>query len=194
MQRTKLVALIGVLAVGFAAAALVAPRPALAWSPSNLPPGFRLTHTTVVGATVCPEYYQFIAPAVSNPFCLDSPTYQQDFDAWVDAHYTPPPTTTDGTTTALPPTTTSDPQSGGGTTPTDTTTTTVTVPAAGATVEERLAALEAEYAALAARVDAIAQANAASWDAFIKIIDGGGTAADAALAARSAGLNAIYGL
>lgn len=73
-------------------------------------------------------------------------------------------------------------------------TTTVIVTTTDQALTDRVAALEQNYASLAARVDAIAAANTASWDAFSQTIAAGGTVADAALAARSAGWNAIYQL
>lgn len=73
-------------------------------------------------------------------------------------------------------------------------TTTVTVTVTDPTVQAKLDALQAQLDALAHRVDAIAQANTASWDAFVAAIGAGSSAVDAAIAARSAGLNAIYGL
>ena len=96
-------------------------------------------------------------------------------------------TTAASTTTAAPSTTDTTPI-------TVTTPTTVTVTIVDPTIDQRLTALEAGYAALSARVDAIAKANTASWDAYIAAVGAGASAVDAATAARSAGLNAIYAL
>lgn len=91
--------------IGVLAALVVAPA-ALAWTPDNLPPGWTVDHIQNVGATSCPSAYRIrtaTAGVFSDPFCEDSPTYQQDFDGYVDAHYTAPPaTTTTPATTATP--------------------------------------------------------------------------------------------
>lgn len=194
-------------AAGLAVALLTFPAIAGAWGPGSLPPGWTVSHQMQQGATVCPSSYAIVAPAAASPyFCEDSPTYQQDFDAWVDAHYTAPttaatttaatttdttpvPTTTDATATTAVTTT-----AAAGTAPAPGPAATTTVTVTDPTVDARLTALEANYVALAKRVDAIAQANTASWDAFIAASNAGASAADAALAARSAGLNAIYQL
>lgn len=94
------------LAAALAAGLLVAltlAASAFAWSPDSLPPGFTVDHIRAVGAATCEDSYRIHSsmPGVfSDPFCTDSPTYQQDFDAWVNAHYTPPATTTAASTTA----------------------------------------------------------------------------------------------
>jgi hypothetical protein len=75
---------------------------ALAWSPGNLPAGWSTDHVIAVNAPSCPSAYRIrtATPGVfSDPICEDSPTYQADFDAYVDAHYTPPATTTSTTAT-----------------------------------------------------------------------------------------------
>jgi hypothetical protein len=69
---------------------------------------------------------------------------------------------------------------------------TVTVTTTDAALGARVAALEQQYAVLAARVTAIEDANAASWQAFHDAIVAGETPEAAALTARSAGMNAIY--
>jgi hypothetical protein len=198
-------------ALGLATALSVTTKPALAWDVHNLPPAFHVEHTVTTRST-CPSYYTIVyAPdgtgygktgAVSPDLCDDSPTFQQDLDAFVSspctypgATCTPPPppatTATDASTTTAAATTTegSPPPA-----PTTTQTVTVTTTVVDPTIAERLAALEAKYAELAARVDAIEKANTAAWDAFIAVLEAGGTADQAALAARSAGLDAIYEL
>jgi hypothetical protein len=87
---------------------------ALAWSPGNLPPGWSTDHVIAVNAPSCPSAYRIhtaTAGVFSDPICEDSPTYQADFDAYVDAHYTPPappapPPTTTAASTTTPATTT----------------------------------------------------------------------------------------
>lgn len=194
MKRLHAAALTLSLAAGLAVAiALTSPTVAQAWDINNLPPGFIAVHTSASGVVTCPEYWTvgYIPNTTNNSghLCTDSPTFQQDLDAFVDANYTAPvtttaePTVTAATTTAAPPP--ADPVG---------TTTTVTVTAPDVSIESRVAALEANYAALAKRVDAIAQANTASWSAFIDATNAGASAVDAAIAARSAGQNAIYQL
>lgn len=100
------------------------------------------------------------------------------------------------TTTAAPTTATASPTA---TNPTATTTVAVTptveeLEARIAELEAKLAAQAAKLAALAARVDAIQRANIAAWDAWVAAAEAGLPPDEAALAARSAGLNAIYGL
>lgn len=101
---------------------------------------------------------------------------------------TPPVTPTTPTTTTTPAATPSEPAAPS----TDTTTTTTATTTA--TVEERLADLEKKYEELAARVDAIQKANEAAWRAWVAATAGGLPAHEAALAARSAGLNMLYGI
>lgn len=67
-------------------------------------------------------------------------------------------------------------------------------PAPSQTVEERLAALEAALAALRSRVGALEDANLASWTALVNALAAGALPYEAALAARSAGMNALYRL
>lgn len=119
--KLRLTVLLSAMAIaGFAAASFLTGS-ALAWSPDNLPPGVSV-EIHGVGACTNPsaDYYKLeqtqngTVVAISDRFCTDSPTYQQDFDAWVNAHYTPPPTTTAAATTT--PTT----STGASTTPTPT--------------------------------------------------------------------------
>jgi hypothetical protein len=65
---------------------------------------------------------------------------------------------------------------------------------APSTLEERVAAIEAQLRALAARVTAIKEANDAAWKALVAAFEAGYPPHLAALAARSAGLNAMYQL
>ena len=67
-------------------------------------------------------------------------------------------------------------------------------PAAGATLEERVTEIETALAALASRVTALRDANLAAWNAFVDALAAGYPAPEAALAARSAAMNAIYRL
>jgi hypothetical protein len=211
-RRTILIAPFVALicAAGFATALLSFPATAAAWSPTSLPPGWTIEHDTGGLDPDCQDAYRIWTDThvFSGLFCTASPSYQQDFDAWVDAHYTAPattapptttdntvpvttaPTATDATTTAAAPvgTTTADP---GAPTPT---TTTPTAVCDVACLNARVAVLEQSYAALAGRVDAIAKANDASWAAFVDALNAGASTVDAAIAARSAGLNAIYQL
>lgn len=90
-----------------------------------------------------------------------------------------PGTTTTSQGAAAPP-----PPSG--TTTTETATTPVVTP------DCDLACVNARLDALEHRVDAIEAANAASWDAYRAALADGATPAEAALAARSAGQNALY--
>lgn len=94
----------------------------------------------------------------------------------------PPVTTTTSTTTTAP--------AGGGATTTETV---ATVPV-NTTPECDLACINARVTALENRVTAIEQANTAAWSAFRAALLDGATPAEAALAARSAGENAIYQL
>jgi hypothetical protein len=61
-------------------------------------------------------------------------------------------------------------------------------------VEERLVALETAVAALAKRVGNLESAVIAAWDAYRAALLDGAAPDVAALAARSAGMNALYGL
>lgn len=128
-------------------------------------------------------------------YCASSPAEIRARIAKLIADYPPQPATT--TTSETPPeanTTTVAPSD----TPAPATAPdapgTVTVTVTDPTVDAKLAAIQAQLDALSHRVDAIAQANTAAWTAFVDAIGTGASAADAALAARSAGLNAIYGL
>jgi hypothetical protein len=198
-----------VAALGLTAGLFSFPGTANAWDIASLPAGFAIQHTADTSATSCSDYYtiKYVSPLwvtlAEGRICTDSPTgFQHDLDAFVDANYIAPVTTTADTTTttatATDATTTTAAPSGA-TTPTDTSpvpaeTTTVTVTVTDPTVDKRLTALEVDYAALAARVDANALANTAAWDAFIAATAAGESPAAAALAARSAGWNAIYDL
>jgi hypothetical protein len=143
----KILSAILASAAGFAVAiALTLPATAIAWDVNSLPAGFAVLHTFDAAAVTCRDYYQVAyAPTStrSGHLCTDSPTFQQDLDAFVDANYTAPvtttavppspttstaatttaPATTDATTTTDPTTTTA------ATTTTSTTPTTTTAPA-----------------------------------------------------------------
>lgn len=159
---------------------------------STCEPGFQAALDAYVNATICAANP---AAGQAQGMCLPPPTTTTAATTTAQTTTTAV-TTTDPTVTAPAPvggpapavTTSSVPPDPAP--PTVTVTTTVTVP--DPTLEQRIAALEKKYAELAARVDAIEQANTASWDAFNATLAAGGTVADAALAARSAGWNAIY--
>lgn len=103
-------ALCALCAAGAIAALSFAPS-AFAWSPTNLPPGFSTIHIIDSSPTSpCPSAYRIFGPGGvgTDPLCENSPTYQADFDAFIDAHYTAPATTTAATTTAAASTTQAD--------------------------------------------------------------------------------------
>jgi hypothetical protein len=161
-RTSALLGLAGLLAAGVLLALTLAAS-ALAWSPSSLPPGWGVDHIIAANATSCPSAYRIrtTSPGVfSDPLCEDSPTYQHDFDAFVDAHYTAP--TTQASTTAAvitePPATTTDPAPAPAPQPVPTTTATTTVqgltPAEQA-LQDQIDQLRAQLAALTDRVSAI---------------------------------------
>ena len=190
-----------------------------AWNIDNLPNGYSEVRIHLADPACIDLQISYGTAGITDIGSTCDPGFQSNLDAYVNATICtvnpaagqaegmclPPATTTTDTavttdTTAAPAvTTTATPAVTTTATPAVTTTAVVTDPATATTtdttsIESRLATLEAEYAALSQRVDAIAQANTASWDAFISTVNSGGTVADAALAARSAGLNAIYQL
>lgn len=185
MKRITLLAIAA--ALGLALALALTARTADAYDVHALPAGYSVLHAIGSSSGPCNETWFVSGYNQSTNLCADSATFQQDLDAFVSATcpvtvcVPPAPTTT---AADLPPTTT-DAQP-----PVTTTDATVTEP----TIEARIAALEANYAALSKRVDAIAKANDASWSAFIDAKNQGASTVDAALAARSAGENAIYQL
>lgn len=202
MKRLHAAALTLVLAAGFAAAiALTMPAVAQAWDWSNLPNGYGLSSGnlgngcyeiavsgTPIGSTCDADFQQHLDAYIDSTICTVNPAAGQARGMCM-------PTTTvaaDTTTSAAPPVGTTTSALPTETVPT--TTVTVTVTTTDPTIETRVTALEAQYAALAKRVDAIAQANTASWTAFIDATNAGASLVDAALAARSAGMNAIYAL
>lgn len=204
------------ITAGMLAALVVAPT-ASAWSPGNLPPGFSTSHATdVAPGSPCPESYSIFGPggSGSGPLCTNSPTYQQDFDAFVDAHYTAPSTTApttqpgatttvvvttttpaDTTTTAAPADTTAPAQPG---TPAPATTNVTTVVTTATPLEQSLQAqidqLAAQLAAVTDRVTRLEKAGDASWLAFQQAVTNGATTAEAAAQARGTYLNAVYQL
>lgn len=64
----------------------------------------------------------------------------------------------------------------------------------GPTLDDRLTELEKAVAAITTRVGNLETANLAAWDAFVAALAAGKPADEAALAARSAAMNALYGL
>jgi len=172
-RLAQFVALCALCAAGALAALSFAPA-AGAWGPSDLPPGFTLHHYYSAGWTApsdlagpCPAWDVIYGGGASSPdLCENSPTYQQDFDAWVNAHYTAPvtttaaPTTTAADTTTTTTTTTTEAAT---TAPADTTTTaaaalpapptqTVTVTTPDPAVTAAIADLQAQIDALSAQV------------------------------------------
>lgn len=113
-KASAAIALAALLGAGLLAALALAPA-ASAWSPTDLPAGWTVHHIVVSGVNTCAERYQIFEydssgkfVNVSPEFCTDSSSYQADFDAWVNDHYTPPATTAP-TTTADTATSTTDP-------------------------------------------------------------------------------------
>lgn len=216
MKRIALIA--ALLAAGALAALSLGVGRASAWSPTDLPPGWTISHE-LSNAQTCPEAWRIHTPSnadFSDPFCTDSPTYQQDFDAWVDARYTAPPPTTAATT--VPPLTTTVVITT--TTPADTNTTpastdpnpnpppapapqqpvtnTFTVTTTASPVEQSLQAqidaLSAQIAGLTNRVTRLEKASDAAWLAFQQAIANGDDVAAAAAIARGTAMNVIYHL
>jgi hypothetical protein len=212
-MKVKLVLAAIVLSLGLGAAAIVTAT-ANAWDVNSLP-GNCGSSPPISDSTYGWEYrvhcdadsVMLVYGANPPPAAPTNASFQSDLDAFVDAHYTAPAATTADpaptdttTTTAAPPDTTTTGATTSGTTATVTVTTTVTTTTTDTTacdlacLNARVGALEKNYTDLAARVDAIRQANDAAWVAFIDALNSGSSTADAALAARSAGLNAIYQL
>ena len=207
MKRIVLLAVTA--ALGLAAALGVTAKPAQAWDIGALPAPYTVSLQVQANLPDCQQFYvvSWYDQSVTINFGQNShggdcnSQFQYQLDSFVDAtiNLTPPvtttvpPVTTDAVTTTTAPVTTAAPPTTTDSNPpvqTVTVTTTVVDP----TIDARLAALETNYAALAARVDAIAKANTAAWDAFVSMSQAGASATDAALAARSAGWNAIYQL
>lgn len=210
MTTKTVLATIVLAALGFSAALLAFPHPASAWDYGSLPNGCTQAGTQYDSSG--PNYaYKTLCNSVlsgwmhygSNPYpqAATDPTFQTNLDAFVDANYTAPATTTTPTTTSASTTTTAPPTTTD-TTPTTvaavtttvtvTDTTTVTTTTTDPTTQAQLDAIEKQLEALALRVTAIEDANAAAWTAFIAASQAGASPADAALAARSAGTNALY--
>lgn len=175
-------------AAGILAALTLAPA-ANAWNPSSLPPGWTADHIIdVAQGSPCPEAYRIRTPTMfSDPFCTNSPTYQQDFDAWVDTHYTAPATTTatfSSTTTAA------------STTPataTDPTSTQPAPPAATTDYQAQIDDLKSQIAALKLRVDRLEAAADAEWLAYHDALVAGVDPVIASMIARQAGYDLIHG-
>lgn len=160
MIRNTLTILAALTAGVAAAVTLTLPHDAKAWSITNLPAAFHVSH--ISGGSGCSPYYSIIylagdgTGAVSPDLCDNSPTFQQDLDAFVDSPCTavgatctpppppPPPPTTAASTTDASVTTTE----------TTTATVTVTDPAtttAPTTNDDVLAKLSARVSALEQR-------------------------------------------
>jgi cell division septation protein DedD len=205
-----------ICAIGLAVGLGVTAQPANAWDITQLPAPYTVSSFYNVAAQTgeCQTFYVITwydqsvtlgygAPVNTPNFTDCNPQFQYRLDQFVDAtiNQTPPVTTTTATTTeaapppVLPPTTTDAQPPESTTSPTTSVpTVTVTTTIVDPTILARLASLEAYYAALAVRVGALEAANTAAWDAFTATLTAGGSPADAALAARSAGLNALYQL
>ncbi len=201
MKKFGLLAVVAALGL-VAAVALTFPRAAQAWDIGALPAPYTVSVQINAQGGVCTTFYVVthydqsvrlgFGQATAGNFSDCNPQFQQQLDAFVDATINLPPpttttapvTTTEPTTTDTPPTTTTEPAQ----------TVTVTVTTTDQSIADRVAALEAEYAALVARVDAISDANDAAEAAYTAALDSGATQAEAALAAVSAGLNALYEL
>lgn len=173
-------------------AALVFASTAAAWSPSSLPPGFYTDRIVDVAQnSPCPEAYRIHSPSsFSDPFCTSSPTYQQDFDAWVDARYTPPAATT-ATTAALPGTTTN------ATSPVTTTGPAAAQPAPPPATttdyQAQIDDLKSQIAALKVRVDRLEAAADAEWLAYHDALASGVDPVIASMIARQTGYDLIHG-
>jgi hypothetical protein len=107
-RRTTLLAL-GSLLAGLAAAVALTTAPAAqAWDIHALPAGYSVEHDTST-SSVCPDsYYIFGYGKTSPQLCTDSPSFQQDLDAFIDATCPvavcpPPAAPTTATTAADPP-------------------------------------------------------------------------------------------
>lgn len=167
MKRFHAAALTLALAAGFAAAAaLTVPSVAQAWDVNSLPAGFTTFVRSDSSGGPCPLAYRIeYVPslAVSGYLCTDSPTFQQDLDAFVDANYTAPVTTNAATTPAATSTVavTTDavtaPQAPSTTTTATASAETVTVTTVitDPTIDARLTALEQKQAVTDARIAAL---------------------------------------
>lgn len=216
----RLSALAAVLVAGIAAAALISAPSASAWDLGSLPPGFAYDDVVYDMSTGIYSYEVVYKPngvlvdvthivygTAQYPAAPTDPNFQANLDAFVNAHYTAPTTTSAPTTTAAATTTAATTTQAAPTTTaaaaapvapsattTDTQTVAITTTVADPTLVDRVTALESEYAALAARVDAIQQANQAAWTTFSDDLAAGMDTASAALDARSSGMNALYEL
>lgn len=172
-------------------AALVFASTASAWSPSDLPPGFYTDRIVdVAPSSPCPEAYRLHSPSsFSDPFCTNSPTYQQDFDAWIDARYTAPATTT-ATTDTFSSTTTD-----ASTSPATTTAPTSTQPAPPATTDyqAQIDDLKSQVSALKLRVDHLEAAADAEWLSYHDALGAGVDPVIASMIARQTGYDLIHG-
>jgi hypothetical protein len=224
MKRTLTLA--ALFAAGCAAALSLGVHRASAWGPNDLPPGWFVEHISVLHTTVCPESYRIWTTnraSWSDPFCTDSSSFQADFDAWVNSHYTPPPATTTAetvppvtttivitTTTPAPTTATTATTSGPATATgpsapapapepapvavTNTVTVTTTVTPVEQSLQAQIDALAAQLASLTDRVTRLEKAGDAAWLAFQQSIANGSDPAAAADIARGTWLNAVNGL
>lgn len=141
-------------------------------------------HTFITGhgssytdlGTTCDDGFQQALDGFMSTWCPCAQTTA----ASTTAESTPGATTTDPGSTTEPPPATS--------------TVTVTVAASDPAVDQRLSALEGQYAALKSRVGNLEAASDAAWLAFRDALAAGMTDQQAADVARGTALNLIYGL
>jgi hypothetical protein len=160
---------------------------------SNCDPGFQAALDSFVNASICT-----VNPGAGGSACVTTTQQTTTVQATTD----PGTTTTDPgtTTTAAAPADTTTPAdttvggTGAAATPTTSVPTTTTPDCDLDCLTARVTALEALYVQLANRVTAIEDANAAAWQTFHDDLVAGMAPADAALDARSSGLNALYEL
>lgn len=181
-----IVSLAGLAAVGTLAALTLA-SPALAWGPTDLPPGWSVIHMSTLGSGYCHESYTILTTGhadISSPFCTDSPTYQADFDAWIDARYTLPTTaaTTAPATVAATVTVTTETQPAAPLPPSTT-----------ADAQAQIADLQSQIAALRLRVDHLEAAADAEWLAYHDALVAGVDPIIASMIARQTGYDLIHG-
>jgi hypothetical protein len=224
LSRFRILACVAALAAGVGAAvALTFPHAASAWDWQHLPLHYStsVVHYTDLGGNACEKIS--IDGNYMGDTCTDPAALQANVDAYVNATVcdrdpaagqaaglclpttTAATTTTADTTTAATTTTTAattdatstvtaPTTSTGPAVTTDTQTVTITTTVEDPALAARVTALEQNYATLAARVTAIQDANAAAWQTFHDKVAAGWNIPAAALAARSAGLNAVYEL
>jgi hypothetical protein len=160
-------------------------------------PNFQAEIDAFVNATIC-TINPAADPALCSPPTTSVASTTDQTTTAVSTTTTTAPTTTQAAAPAASPSTataapaTSAPTASASVAPIQTVTVTTTVE--DPSLAQRVTALEQNYAALAARVNAIEQANAAAWQTYHDDIVAGLAPAAAALDARSVALNAVYQL